>query len=56
MCIINRQVLKNKAYTPTKKNGYTIPNKPTDERQLYVKGWCVGGVMSVEIKTLINGE
>ena len=44
MCVINRQVLKNKAYTPTKKNGYTIPDKPTDERQLYIKGcscgWC----------------
>ena len=44
MCVINRQVLKNKAYTPTKKNGFTIPNKPTDERQLYIHGcscgWC----------------
>lgn len=44
MCVINRQVLKNKAYTPTKKNGYAIPEKPKDERQLYIKGcscgWC----------------
>lgn len=44
MCVTNRQVLKNKAYTPTKKNGYTIPGKPKDERQLYIKGcscgWC----------------
>ena len=43
MCVINRQVLKNKEYTPTKKNGYTIPNKPTDERKLYIKGWSCGG-------------
>ena len=43
-CFYCEEVLTNKAYTPTKKNGYTITEKPKDERQLYIKGcscgWC----------------
>ena len=45
MCVINgRNILRNKAYEPNKKNGYTWQPAPKDERQLYIKGcscgWC----------------
>ena len=45
MCVINgRNILRNKAYEPNKKNGYTWQPAPQDERQLYIKGcscgWC----------------
>ena len=45
MCVTKgRDILRNKAYQPNKKNGYTWQPAPQDERQLYIKGcscgWC----------------
>ena len=45
MCVTKgRDILRNKAYAPNKKNGYTWQPAPQDERQLYIKGcscgWC----------------
>ena len=45
MCVINRGIIINQGYRPTKKNGYTFQEKPKDERQLYIQnvyscGWC----------------
>ena len=45
MCVTKgRDILRNKAYEPNKKNGYTWQPAPQDERQLYIKGcscgWC----------------